>query len=62
MPEQTEVEWVCPRCGVGLTIEWDNGPVPRPDYVLTGDWVFHAECWDAFLTVTGLEEETAQPA
>jgi len=58
MAEEVElVELFCPRCGVGLRIGWDNGLVPRPDYVAVGDWVFHAECWDAFLA--GLEEETA---
>lgn len=46
VPEPDTFYQNCSYCEKPIKIEWDNGVVSRPDFVLIADWVYCTECWD----------------
>ena len=38
----------CPYCGKDVLSYWAprEGCVPRPEYTLVANWIYHTKCWD----------------
>lgn len=48
--DQTQsVTEICPYCKKPVTIIWNKGVLPSPDYLLIADWIYHTPCWDKLI-------------